>query len=151
MSGCPGRPFRRRCGTLGTVVSGVLRGNAVVHGAWCWLLRRPGRGVDFRLGGLIIRYFVLHWGGALVPFTSASTSTPRVGRCLGWAGRAGSMVGSTVGHGKRGSGIAGRVGRAGRDFGSSGTAAERLGNLLGCWCFGVLLRWWLVGSIAGSE
>ena len=64
MSGCPGGPFRRRCGTLGTVVSGVLRGHAVVHGAWCWLLRRPGRGVDFRLGGLIIRYFVLHWGGA---------------------------------------------------------------------------------------
>jgi hypothetical protein len=92
----------------------------------------------------------LGWG-ARVPFTSASTSTPRVGGCLGWAGRAGSMVGSTVGHGKRGSGIAGRVGRAGRDFGSSGTAAERLGNLLGCWCFGVLLRWWLVGSIGGSE
>ena len=58
------------------------------------------------------------------------------------------MVGSTVGHGKHGSGLAGRIGR---DFGSSGTAAERLGNLFGGWCFGALLRWWLVGSIGGSE
>ena len=63
-------------------------------------------------------------------------------------GLVGSMVGSTVGHSRRGSGRAGRVGRA---FGSSGAVAERLGNLSGCWCFGVLLRWWLVGRIGGSE